>query len=66
MKEYNLIDTPVEQRYCHPIMDWYIRHHFALIDGTLDKFKMEKPPINMKDDIQRKKTKLVTGLKNFG
>jgi len=36
MKEYNILDCTILERYCHPAMDWYIKHHMAMIDGTLD------------------------------
>lgn len=35
MKEYDLLKLPMEKKYTHKVIQWFMRRHVAKIDGNV-------------------------------
>ena len=52
MKEYDLLESPVREKYQHRAVVWYFKRHAARIEESELQFEMEnpKPPLNKDDE----------------
>ena len=52
MKEYNIEDLDISNKYKHEVLKWYQKRHLHKVDGLpIDDFKVFRPSRNMDDKV---------------
>ena len=52
MKEYNIEDLDISNKYKHEVLKWYQKRHLHLVDGLPEEdFKIFRPSRNMDDKV---------------
>lgn len=65
LKDYEIVDLPMNAKYSHPAVVWYQKYHRAKMDGRDHIFENPMPPKDLNERIGNLKKSASVNLKEF-